>query len=332
MDDVAKLADVSAITVSRALRNPDVVSPELRKRINAAVHKLAYVPNLAASRLASSRSHSVGIIVPTLYNVIFAEYLRALHEVFLNSGFQVVVVNSRYSQSEEEQAIRTLLGQRVEAIIIVGVDHTPMARHLLTQSKIPVIETFELADNPIHINIGLSQAKAGRDATQFLIDLGHRKIGFVVGQQDIRAAARLAGYLEAMGKAGPEYQPMVTSLPQHSSIALGSTLLASLVNRGEIPEALFCNDDNLAMGAIMKCREIGIKVPEEISILGFHDLEFAACASPPLSTVATRLYEIGKLAAEAAVKELSGRRLAVSTQIDVGYEIVTRQSTRRHHD
>jgi LacI family transcriptional regulator, gluconate utilization system Gnt-I transcriptional repressor len=135
-----------------------------------------------------------------------------------------------------------------------------------------------------------------------------------------------------MGKAGPEYQPMVTSLPQHSSIALGSTLLASLVNRNEIPEALFCNDDNLAMGAIMKCREIGIKVPEEISILGFHDLEFAAYASPPLSTVATRLFKIGKLAAEAAVKELLGKRLADSTQIDVGYEIVARQSTEKIFD
>ena len=203
------------------MRRPDVVSPALRQRIEAAVGKLAYVPNAAASRLASSRSHAVGVIVPTLYNVIFAEYLQALHEVFLDSGFQVVVVNSRYSLDEEEQAIRTLLGQRVEAIIIVGVDHTPMARRLLKQAKVPVIESFELASDPIGINIGLSQTQAGFDATEKLIGLGHQRIGFVLGHPDVRASARLEGYKKAMEKANISWEGMVTSLPQHSTVALG---------------------------------------------------------------------------------------------------------------
>ena len=219
---MARLAKVSPITVSRALRKPDVVSPELRERIEAAVHKLAYVPNLAASRLASSRSHSVGVIVPTLYNVIFAEFLAALHEVFLEAGFHVVVVNSRYSDDEEEQAIRTLLGQRVEAIIIVGVDHTPMARRLLRQSKVPVIETFELTDDPIDVNIGMAHARAGYDATKFLIGLGHRRVGFLAGNLDVRAAARLRGYREAMNEAGLPHEgfarPKAATQPYRSGI------------------------------------------------------------------------------------------------------------------
>lgn len=330
LDDVAKLADVSAITVSRALRNPDVVSPELRKRINAAVHKLAYVPNLAASRLASSRSHSVGIIVPTLYNVIFAEYLQALHEVFLNSGFQVVVVNSRYSQIEEEQAIRTLLGQRVEAIIIVGVDHTPMARRLLVQSRIPVIETFELTDDPIDINIGLSQSKAGHDATKYLIDLGHQKIGFMVGNLDVRAAARLGGYKQAMQEANLPWDGLIATMPQHSKINLGSAILNTLVESRKIPDAIFCIDDNLALGALMQCRKLGLRVPEDISILGFHDLEFAAYASPSLSSVATHRRELGEFSAKAAIAAITGKSRGAENRIDLGYEIVARQSTRRH--
>ena len=331
LDDVARLAKVSPITVSRALRKPDVVSPELRQRIDAAVHKLAYVPNLAASRLASSRSHSVGVIVPTLYNVIFAEYLLALHEVFLGSGFQVVVVNSRYSASEEEDAIRTLLGQRVEAIIIVGVDHTPMARRLLQQSKVPVIETFELTDDPIGINIGLSQTRAGFDATQFLIDLGHQKIGFVVGHLDVRAAARLSGYKQAMEKAKLSYDGLLASDPQQSSIALGSYIMGKLSENGEIPEALFCIDDNLALGALMKCRSLGLRIPQDISILGFHDLEFAAYASPSLSSVATNRHQLGKLAAETAIAIITGKSNARPTQIDLGYQIVSRQSTGKSH-
>lgn len=327
---MAKLANVSAITVSRALRKPEIVSAELRRRIDAAVHKLAYVPDLAASRLASSRSHSVGVIVPTLYNVIFAEYLQALHEVFLNSGFQVVVVNSRYSVDEEEQAIRTLLGQRVEAIIIVGVDHTLMARRLLMQSKIPVVETFELTDDPIDINIGLSQSQAGHDATRFLIDLGHKKIGFIVGHLDVRAAARLSGYKQAMSEANLPWDGLIATIPNHSTIALGSEILNSLVEKNKIPDAIFCIDDNLALGALMQCVKLGLRVPEDISILGFHDLEFAAYASPSLSSVATHRRQLGELSARAAISAISKRLSSVENRIDVGYDIVSRQSTGKN--
>ncbi len=303
------------------------MSPELRQRIEAAVHKLAYVPNLAASRLASSRSHSVGVIVPTLYNVIFAEYLLALHEVFLESGYQVVVVNSHYSLHEEEQAIRTLLGQRVEAIIIVGVDHTPMARRLLQKSRVPVIETFELTDDPIDVNIGLSQSQAGYDATKFLINLGHRRIGMVMANLDVRAAARLSGYRRAMAEANLSYTNLLAHKAERSSIALGSAIMSDVAENGKIPEALFCSDDNLALGALMKCRQLGLHVPDDVSILGFHDLEFAAYSSPSLSSVAVDRRAAGKLAAATAIKMISGNSSSVSKKIDLGYKIVARQST-----
>jgi LacI family transcriptional regulator, gluconate utilization system Gnt-I transcriptional repressor len=327
LDDVAALARVSPITVSRALRNPEIVSGELRQRIESAVAKLGYVPNIAASRLASSRSQTVGVIVPTLYNVIFAEYLQALHEVFLTSGFQVVVVNSRYSEIEEEKAIRTLLGQHVEAIIMVGVDHTPMARRLLMRSRIPVIETFELTDNPIDINIGLSQAKAGQDATKFLIDLGHRKIGFVVGQLDVRAAARLSGYRKAMEEANLTWDGSIAAIEDRSTINLGATILNRLVEDRKIPDAIFCIDDNLALGALMQCRKLGLRVPDDISILGFHDLEFAAFSSPSLSSVATHRRELGELAAKTAIAAMTKKLPDADRSVDLGYEIIVREST-----
>ena len=290
------------------------------------MQKLAYVPNLAASRLASSRSHAVGVIVPTLYNVIFAEYLQALHEVFLEAGFQVVVVNSRYSKDEEEQAVRTLLGQRVEAIIIVGVDHTPLATRMLKQSKIPVIETFELSKDPIGINIGLSQTRAGFDATQTLIKLGRQKIGFVLGHPDVRASARLSGYMQAMDEANLSMDGLITSLPRHSTVALGAAILNMLSEQKKIPEAIFCIDDNLALGAMMESQRIGLRTPEDISILGFHDLEFAAHTSPTLSSVATHRYELGKSAASSAISAINAKSGVDIRQIDFGYKIVVRQS------
>jgi len=327
LDDVAAAARVSAITVSRALRHPQMVSEELRRRIDDAVLKLGYVPNIAASRLASARSHAIGILVPTLYNVIFSEYLQALHEVLLPAGYQLVVMNSRYSQEEEEKAVRTLLGHRVEAMIIVGVNHTALTRRMLARARVPVVETFQTAHQPIGLNIALDQVQAGYDATCFLLDRGYRRIGFLLGQRDERALERLAGFSKAMAERGLDGEQLAMSLPRPSTIALGAQLMASLHERKRVPEALFCIDDNLALGAMQECRRLGLKVPEDVAILGFHDLEFAACASPSLSSVATRRHELGTLAARSVLEMLeTGAPLRRKT-VNLGYEIRAREST-----
>lgn len=327
LDDVASFAGVSPITVSRVLRKPDAVSEPLRQRVNAAVKELGYVPNIAASRLASARTHAIGVIVPTLYNVIFAEYLLALHEVLVDAGFQVVVVNSRYSEIEEENAIKALIGQRVEAIIIAGIHHTAHARQLLAHANLPVVETFELSDDPIDINIGMSQESAGRAATQHLIARGFRRIAFLSGNLDHRAQSRLDGYLLAMREADLKEFELLTQQPSHSSIALGSTLCADMLARGQIPEAIFCTDDNLALGAMQECRKRGIGIPNDVSVIGFHDLEFAACASPSLSSIASRRYETGKLAAQKVLAAINTDRRQGAERIDLGFEVRAREST-----
>lgn len=327
LDDVASLAGVSPITVSRVLRKPDSVSEPLRQRVNSAVKELGYVPNIAASRLASARSHAIGVIVPTLYNVIFAEYLLALHEILVDAGFQVIVVNSRYSEIEEENAIKALLGQRVEAVIIAGIHHTTHARQLLTRAHLPVVETLELSQDPIDINIGMSQESAGRAATQHLIQRGFKRIAFLSGILDHRSQSRLDGYYLAMREAGLEDFELVTQRPRHSSIALGSALCAEMLNCMKMPEAIFCTDDNLALGAMQECRKRGIGIPYNISIIGFHDLEFAACASPSLSSIASRRYETGKLAAEKVLAAIHASARPAVERIDLGFEVKAREST-----
>ncbi|OWW04788.1 GntR family transcriptional regulator [Rhizobium sp. R72] len=327
LDDVASLAGVSPITVSRVLRKPGSVSEALRLRVNNAIEILGYVPNVAASRLASSRTHTIGVIVPTLYNVIFAEYLFALHEVLIPAGFQVIVVNSRYSEAEEENAIKALLGQRVEAIVIAGIHHTPLSRQLLKQAHLPIVETFELSDDPINLNIGMSQERAGHIATRHLIDRGFQKIAFLTGNLDHRAQSRLDGYHEAMDEVGLKSLDMIASRPRHSSVALGSELFAGMYERGDLPEAVFCTDDNLALGAMQECRKRRLRVPDDISIIGFHDLEFSACAAPSLSSIATRRYETGMLAAEKVLTALDASTRQGVHQINLGFALVPREST-----
>ncbi|SEI09981.1 transcriptional regulator, LacI family [Rhizobium tibeticum] len=327
LDDVASLAGVSPITVSRVLRKPGSVSEALRLRVNSAIENLGYVPNVAASRLASSRTHTIGVIVPTLYNVIFAEYLFALHDVLIAAGFQVIVVNSRYSEVEEENAIKALLGQRVEAIIIAGIHHTPLSRQLLMKAHLPVVQTFELSDDPINLNIGMSQERAGHAATRHLIDRGFQRITFLTGNLDHRAQSRFDGYHAAMQEVGLRSLEMISHRPRHSSVALGSELFGEMHDRGDLPEAIFCTDDNLALGAMQECRKRRIRVPDDIAIMGFHDLEFSACAAPSLSSVATRRYETGKLAAEKVLLALDASTRQSIEQINMGFALVQREST-----
>jgi LacI family gluconate utilization system Gnt-I transcriptional repressor len=303
-----------------------MVSLDLRERIDLAVKELGYIPNQLASALASARTNRVGVIVPSLTNGVFGGYLRAMHDVFLPAGFQVLVLNSGYIAGNEERAIATMLGQHPEAIILAGIDQTPAARHMLVEAAIPVIQTMEMTDDPIDIVIGLSQHDAGRAATQYMIDLGHKSIVQMSMPLDERARRRRAGYLEAMSAAGLE--PLSVSRDAPSNFAQGSEMLGEMIERWPHATALFAGNDNLALGALFECQRRGIRVPDDISIVGFNDLEFAAASYPSLTTVATPRYDIGERAARIVLEIVrgSGKRPA-DPSIDLGFHLITRESS-----
>jgi len=325
LSDVAAHAGVSAVTVSRALNRPEMVSEDLRQRVESAVHELAYIPNQLASALASARTNRIGVIVPSLTNGVFGDYLRALHDVFLPADFQVLVLNSGYVPGKEEKAIATMLGQHPEAIIVTGVDQTGQARRMLAEAAIPVVQTMELTNDPIDMVIGLSQRDAGYTATRHLIDLGHARIGQMSVPLDARARKRLDGYRTAMSEAGLE--PFAMSMDGASSFELGARLLADMMTRQPDMTGLFAGNDNLALGAMFECQRRGIRVPEDLSIVGFNDLDFSAIAYPSLTTVATPRYEIGKRSGEIVLEIIrgSGKRPR-DRQIDLGYRLIERQS------
>lgn len=326
LHDVARRADVSAVTVSRVLRDPAKVSEPLRRRVQAAVHDLAYIPNQFASALASSRTGRVAVIVPSLTNGVFDDYLRAAHDVFIPAGFQVVVLNSNYAPGHEEKAIATALGQFPEAIILAGVEQTERARKLLKQSGIPVVQTMEIANDPIDVNIGLSHFDAGYAAARHLFALGHRHVGHVTAPLDSRARQRVAGYRRAVKEFGST--PAIAANEAPSSVKLGGALLVQMMQEAPATTAIFCGNDNLALGALFECQRRSIRVPDEISIIGFNDLEFAASACPSLSTVATPRYAMAQRAAEVIVEITrgSGKRPR-NRQIDLGFKVVQREST-----
>lgn len=326
LSDVAARAKVSTVTASRVLRKPEMVTAALRERVTAAVRELAYVPNQLASALASSRTGRIGVIVPSLTNGVFNDFLRALHDVFVPADIQVLVINSHYMPGREEKAITTMLGQFPEAIILAGIGQTPHARRSLKQAGIPVVQTMELTPKPIDINIGMSHRDAGYAATRFLFELGHRHVGQISAPLNSRSRTRIDGYNQAVREFDAE--PMVVAVDQPSSVPFGGQLFTELMARWPGTTAVFCGNDNLALGALFECQRRGIRVPEDMSIIGFNDLEVSACAHPSLSSVATPRYEMARCAAEIILEIIRGDgNRPQKQQIDLGFQLIEREST-----
>ena len=330
LSDVAARAGVSAVTVSRVLRKPEIVSETLRQRVESAVRDLGYIPNHLASALASSRTSTIGVVIPSLTNGVFSDYLRALHDAFLPAGFQLLVLNSRYGPDEEERAIATLLGQHPEAMIVTGIDQTRRARLLLERSGVPVIQTMEITDDPVDINIGVSHRDAGYAAARYLLDLGHRHVGQIAARLDARSRRRIEGCRMAMEEYGIDTSRLIATTPRPSTVALGASLFCELRDMASDLDAVFCCNDDLALGALFECQRRGIAVPDDLSIVGFNDLEFCASAFPAITSVATPRYEMGRRAAEMILEIIrgSGERPRQS-RIDLGFSIIERASTRR---
>ena len=259
LNDVALRADVSPVTVSRVLRDPGKVSEALRTRVNAAVRELAYIPNQLASALASRTGH-VAVIVPSFTNGVFDDYLRAAHDMLVPAGFQSSSSIRTTRLGAEEKAIATALGQYPEAIILAGIDQTAQAKRSLRQAGIPVVQTMEIS--PIRftdINIGLSHFDAGYAAARHLFELGHRHVGHIAAPLNSRARKRVAGYMRAVREFGAA--PAVASVDSPSSVALGGSVLAEMMDRAPATTAVFCGNDNLALGVLFECQRQQIRVP-----------------------------------------------------------------------
>jgi LacI family gluconate utilization system Gnt-I transcriptional repressor len=328
LSDVARQAGVSPVTVSRAIRHPEMVSDELRTRIDEAVLKLNYIPNHLASALASTRTQIVGVIVPSLTNGVFDDYLGAIQDVLNPVGIQVLVLNVRYSELEEEKAIETLMGYHPEAMIVAGVDQTARARQLLRNAGVPVVQTMDITDDPIDLNIGLDHGEAGAAAVRYLHALGHRKIAHLTARGDPRARRRHAGYQRQMDAYGLSTKGLVGGSPRTSDVAMGGELFSEVVENVPGVTAVFTCNDDLALGTLFECQRRGLRVPDDVAIIGFNDLDFCVAAVPTLTSVSTERREMGTWAARSILELIrGGGKRPKQAIIDVGFSIKSRGST-----
>ncbi|BCH15921.1 MULTISPECIES: LacI family DNA-binding transcriptional regulator [unclassified Mesorhizobium] len=326
--DVARRAGVGAITVSRALRDPARVSEDLRRQIQAAVDELGYLPDPNARALASARAEVFGVLVPSLTNSVFAEVLRGIYDSLSDSSYRIQFGNTHYSGLEEERLLQVFGPQRPAALIVAGIDQTPISRRLLETAGCPVVQVMETGPDPVDMMVGFSHLDGGRAATEHMIEMGYRRIGFIGARMDPRSQRRLAGYRAAMEAAGLFDARLVTTTPVPSSVTLGRELFRDALAKMPTLDGVFCNNDDIALGALFECHRASIAVPKTIGITGFNDLDMMEVAFPSVTSVRTPRYEIGRLSVAMALAAIAGER-PQQPVVDLGFELKCRESTAR---
>jgi LacI family gluconate utilization system Gnt-I transcriptional repressor len=265
------------------------------------------------------------VLVPSLSNFVFNAVIDGIQEVVDAANYQLLIGNTRYSDAEEEKLLSTYLQSNPMGILLSGLTHSPRVVQMLATSGVPVVSMMDLSANPEQMSVGFSQHEAGRTMTRYLIEKGHKRIGFIGAQLDERTLSRAAGYRKAMQEAGLADERLEVMVPDVSSIALGAELLGRMLAQAPDCEAIFCCNDDLAHGAIYQCQRRGIEVPGRLAICGFNDLPASAWMKPSVTTISTPRYRIGFEAATLLRNLIAGRAPAVG-QIDLGYTLMPRES------
>jgi LacI family gluconate utilization system Gnt-I transcriptional repressor len=322
IEDVARLAGISPITVSRALRLPDMVSARTRARVQAAIEQLGYIPNLSASSLASRRSGIVAVLVPTIGNSIFADTVRGVSDAVSGLGLQILLGDYGYSVDRERALLRTLAGRQPDAMVIVGLVEAESERVLLKSLGIPVIETWDLTDQPIDTVVGFSNVEAGAKVARHFLAAGRRHLAFA-GGSDARTVARCRGFKEAI--AGSAAPPFCVLGEGPADVGAGRAMLTHILQQAPNTDAIFLSSDVLAAGALLEARDQGLSVPGRLGIVGLGDLEIGRAMRPRLTTISVAAYDIGYRAGTVVASRLS-TRAAGTRIIDIGCLMVVRES------
>ncbi len=308
LDDVARAAGVSTATVSRCLNSPERVVEQTRKRVMAAVEALGYTPNFGARVMAAKRTFTIGAIIPTMENAIFARGLQAFQEELHTRGYTLLVASSAYQPKIEEEQIRSLVARGADGLLLIGHDRDPSVYQYLKARSIPVLSAWVYLPESAQPTVGFDNRQSMRALAQQVIDFGHHQIAVISGitKGNDRAAARLAGLRDALAANGldPKTMPVVETPYEIENGAVAFQTLMRAENR---PTVVMCGNDVLAVGALRGARDMGLSVPEDVSITGFDDIELARIVTPQITTVHVPHREMGRKAAIALIDMVEKR-------------------------
>lgn len=302
--DVAQLAGVGTMTVSRALRTPEQVSDKLREKIEAAVNELGYMPNLTASALASASSHTIAMVVPNLAEAGCTEMFAGLQHVLQPAGYQIILAESRHRLEQEEKLLETLLASNIAAAILLSVEHNNTVRNWLKNASIPVMEIGAIRTDPIDMNIGIDNVAAMFELTDMLVQRGYQNIGLLCANQEQWIFQQhLQGWYKAMLRHHMSPNRVINAaLPPVFST--GASQLPEFLLAWPELDTLVCVSDELACGVLYECQRRRIKVPDDLAVVGFGDSDVSKVCQPPLTTMAVPHRKIGLEAGKALLERI----------------------------
>lgn len=325
--DVAVLARMSTQTVSRVINCPAQVPPATLALVRAAIEKVGYVPNLLAGGLASGRSRLVAALVPAIGGPVFLQTIEALAQTLGQRGYQLMLGESGYEQPDEAEMLQNIISRRPDGIVLTRLVLSEAARSRLAASGLPVVETWDLTDRPVDMLIGFSHEAVGVAVADFFALRGFRSPALLSGN-DPRALRRGDAFAVRLRQLGvlAENAPLPTvRFPAPAPLGAGRRALGDLLADHPATDAVFCSTDMVALGALVEAGERGLRVPQDLAVMGFGDLAFAADTAPALTTVRIDGATIGQRAAQWIMHRAEGMEVP-EKRLDLGFEIIRRGS------
>ncbi|MEO6184764.1 MAG: LacI family DNA-binding transcriptional regulator [Steroidobacteraceae bacterium] len=323
LEDVALRAGVSTATVSRFYNNPAIVAPATAARIRAAIDATGYVPNLLAGGLASNRSRLVAVLVPEIAQSIFNDTIEAMTAELSLDGHVVMLGLTGTGNARMPQLIDAALSRRADAMILTGIITDAATRERLRQRTVTVIETWGMPEDPIDIAVGFSHLAVGRDVARFLHGRGYTRPMLAVAE-GARARQRRDGFLEEWRNTG--HKPaVVIDVPLPTRFGHSRLVWRQLAQLDPLPDVIVCGSDVLAQGVMIEAQAAGIRVPDQLAVVGFGNMAIAGDMRPSITTVDVDGARIGREAVAVLRRRASGERI-VQKVIDVGFRLIARES------
>ena len=325
LQDVADLAAVSTATVSRCLNNSGHVTEKTRLKVQQAIQTLGYSPNFGAQALAAKRTNTIGAIIPTMENAIFARGMQAFQETLAENGITLIIASCSYRPELEEEQIRSLVARGADALLLIGQSRPAATYQFLARRNIPYVLAWAHKKESQHCYIGFDNQAAAQTITRQVLELGHRNLGVIVGltQNNDRARDRITGIEHAIADYGAQTAPLQVIEAEYT-FQEGAKALDQLLANPSPPTAVICGNDVLAVGAVKRAKQLGLAVPEDLSITGFADIEVSELIDPELTTVHVPHREMGIAAAKSLIAMLKTQTPVESHLLET--RIVNRQS------
>ena len=323
--DIARAANVSHSTVSRALRNSSLVNAETAEKIQRIARESNFRVSAVGRSLATGRTNSIGVVVTTIADPFVAEVVTAVEDTANARRYSVILASSKSDPEREMKVVQSFEERRVDGILVIGSRVGSVYIPVLAEMKIPIVLINSQHPGDFIYSVTIDNAGGGRAATRFLIQLGHRRIAFVGDRSGAQSnIGRIAGYEQALQKAGIPLRPELIASGEPNPEG-GFRATESLLSAADPPTALFCFNDLMAMGALNAIQQRHMRVPEDISVIGFDDVAIASHTFPPLTTVRQPKHEMGRMATEILLNLLGGSKSETSRSVQG--ELIVREST-----